>query len=213
MGRGAMAMFLNDAQTDADITKFANANIDDILNTRTSVVKHDAATADPDANMFSEAVFVANADDADINVDDENFWEAIGVGMEEEKDETYSSPFARGRRGGMRTRQSKSQSLDFYSDMDDEMYDEDLGVSLLGALSYIIYGQWTSIFGDLSAEAKQHFGLTKDDEATAANSDDETSEAVKTNEANTNSNENAERKEEEDEKKKEEPALQQWQID
>merc|ERR1712129_77251 len=211
--RGAMAMFLNDAQTDADITKFANANINDILNTRTSVVKHDAATADPDANMFSEAVFVANADDADINVDDENFWEAIGVGMEEEKDETYSSPFARGRRGGMRTRQSKSQSLDFYSDMEDDMYDEDLGVSLLGALSYIIYGQWTSIFGDLSVDAKQHLGLTKDDEATAANGDDDASEVVNTNEANTNSNENVEKKKEEDEKKKEEPASQQWQID
>merc|ERR1712048_1092719 len=105
--RGAMAMFLKDAQTDEDIKKFANADIDDILATRTEAVKHDAATADPDAAMFSEAVFVAHADDADVNVDDENFWEVLGVGAEEEKEDVYRSPYMH--RRGMRTRACSSK--------------------------------------------------------------------------------------------------------
>merc|ERR1712223_422573 len=180
-------MFLKDAQTDADIAKFANADIDDILATRTEAVTHDTATADPDAAMFSEAVFVAHTDDADVNVDDENFWEAIGVGAEEEKDDVYTSPFHR-RRMGMRTRGSKSQSLDFNYSSDELQY-EDVGTSLLGALSYIIYGQWTTIFGDLSEDEKRHLGLIRDDEK-AKNSDSDTD-----SEHNNNHNHNNAKKE------------------
>ena len=202
--RGAMAMFLKDAQTDDDIKKFANADIDDILATRTEAVKHDAQTADPDAAMFSEAVFVAHADDADVNVDDENFWEVLGVGKEEEKDDAYTSPFMR--RRGMRTRaySSKSQSLDFYSE-DDEEY-EDVGTSLLGAISYIIYGQWQQIFADLSKDEKLHLGLIKEDE-----DDNEDVDALESN-----FNQKKLSKDEESKEfsvKDEENALQQWQID
>merc|ERR1712130_696535 len=111
----------------------------------------DAAAADPDAAMFSEAVFIAHADDADINVDDENFWEVLGVGNEEEEEEIYTSPFMRRRRTRLQTaNQHNHNGYDSDGYSLDEFNEEDQGTSLLGALSYIIYGRWQQIFDDLT---------------------------------------------------------------
>ena len=191
--KGAIAMFLKDVQTDDDIKKFADADIDDILNQRTERVTHDADQAnDPDAAMFSEAVFVAHADDANINVDDENFWEVLGVGKDdEEEEEIYTSPFHR-RRTRLAARRANSNSLTnsmYDSDefMDDDTFDAgDQGTSLLGALSYIIYGQWQSIFDDLTNDEKISLSLVNEDDSD--DDDDQDDDVVENNTNNHNSN-------------------------
>jgi len=166
--KGAISMFLQDAQTEKDIQQFANADIDDILARRTELVTHDAeAAADPDAGMFSEAVFVANADDAQINVDDENFWEVLGIAPEEEDVPSYSSPFSRRRRTRL---SSKNAGIDGYDSdgysMDD--VDDDDTTSLLGTLAYVLYGQWQIIFDHLTEEEKIALALINEDEEAEA---------------------------------------------
>jgi len=187
--KGAIAMFLKDVQTDDDIKKFADANIDDILAKRTETVQHDAENADPDRAMFSEAVFVAHADDADVNVDDENFWEVLGVGKDDEEEaDVYGSPFMRRRRTRLAVKARHAARYGGGDDADDddayeyaldamdadgaEQFDE--GTSLLGALSYLIYGQWPSIYRDLSYDEKVALGLRREhNDDNEQNNDDE----------------------------------------
>jgi len=162
--QGAISMFLQDAQTDADIKKFADASIDDILAKRTEVVTHDADTANPDNAMFSEAVFLAHADDADVNVDDENFWERIGIAPDDDEEDAFASPM---RRRGRRTRFGAQTAVEMYDSdgysLSGEPVDE--GTSLLGALSYIVYGNWQQIFDDLSNEEKAALAIEHKDDA------------------------------------------------
>jgi len=191
--KGAISMFLQDAQTDADIKKFADASIDDILSKRTEVITHDADTANPDNAMFSEAVFLAHADDADVNVDDENFWEALGIQPKEEEQAYSLSPFRRRRRTRISTR--NTDSVDCY-DSDDEYMGGtvDQGTTLLGALNYIVYGRWQQIYDDLTAEEKTTLGIEhkEDDTATSSkmeeddNSNSNTNTNANSNESNTN---------------------------
>jgi len=163
-------MFLQDAQTDEDINKFANSSIDDILAQRTETITHDdkEKSNDPDAAMFSEAVFVAHEDDTNVNIDDENFWEALGVGNEEEVQEMYTSPFMRRRRTRLQSKNAHNNNnggydSEGYSMDDGSMSHVDDGASLLGALSYIIYGKWQQIYDDLTTEEKVYLKLVKEE--------------------------------------------------
>lgn len=71
--RGAYGVLMD---TDEDAMKFCAEDIDQILERRTTVVKHGAAGDDgPAGSIFSKASFAATADDADISIDDPNFWE------------------------------------------------------------------------------------------------------------------------------------------
>eukprot|EP00488_Nonionellina_sp_1-RS-2012_P003676 TRINITY_DN7923_c0_g1_i1.p1 TRINITY_DN7923_c0_g1~~TRINITY_DN7923_c0_g1_i1.p1 ORF type:complete len:129 (+),score=45.68 TRINITY_DN7923_c0_g1_i1:327-713(+) len=118
--------------------------------------------------MFSEAVFVANADDTTVNVDDENFWEVLGVGTEADEETVYTSPFMRRRTRASSRNQSTSVGLydsDGY-EFDGNQFDEDQGTTLLGALSYIIYGKWPQMFEDLTNDEKVSLLLINEDDET-----------------------------------------------
>eukprot|EP01084_Bolivina_argentea_P094782 170428_1 len=177
--KGAISMFLKDAQTNEDIKKFADADIEDILATRTEQVTHeDDKMNDPDAAMFSEAVFVANEQDAEINVEDENFWEVLGVGQDDDEEQEFNSPFHRRRRTRLQSRTAASSigyDSDGFSVEEEELEPTEEGETLLGCLSYIIYGKWQQIFDEMRESEKRKLKLIGNDDEDDESEDDDIS--------------------------------------
>merc|ERR1712173_546347 len=87
------------------------------------------------------------------------------MGNEEEQEEIYTSPFMRRRRTRLQTaNQHNHNGYDSDGYSLDEFNEEDQGTSLLGALSYIIYGRWQQIFDDLTNDEKIALKLVKEEE-------------------------------------------------
>jgi len=92
--KGAISVFLNEKKRDEEIEQFTNASIDDILSSRVESIKRDGGNLDDESNkkgnrqaMFSEATFVADAKDAQINLNDANFWEKLGLGQKKQEED------------------------------------------------------------------------------------------------------------------------------
>merc|ERR1719447_1265354 len=75
--KGAISMFLDEKKLEEEIDEFDKADIEEILASRTEKVEH--KKKESDENTFSQAIFVAEKEDAKIDINDPGFWNQIGL--------------------------------------------------------------------------------------------------------------------------------------
>ena len=136
-------------------------DIEDILNEYTKDVKHDDKVTAKDT-MFSEAVFVANEEDAKINWDDKNFWQTIGIKPKKQQEllgRGHRTRQARLKKKDDRYSGSEFDSSEMEEDEQEETHEDQPGITLIEALQKYLWGNWQQMYDALSDVERRHHGL------------------------------------------------------
>jgi len=157
-------MFLNEKKLDEQIDEFNKADIEEILESRTEKIVHNQKKRGE--NLFSEAIFVAEKEDTEVDINDPGFWNHIGLGVEVEK-----KPDILGRRKRRRPsnhtvgvypkvsqrKLNNENSDDFVPDADVESSEPEEVGSIDKAVLTHVWGQWKQMSACLTNKQRRRF--------------------------------------------------------
>jgi len=156
--KGAVSIFLNEKEVDEDIKTFQQQSIEDILRTRTENVKRDENVNND--STFSQAVFVADKKDTNVDINDDNFWERIGIKKAFDDKKELQLLMGRQRRRVNYNEDDlfnpfKNHAADSDYDVSDDDNQEDDRNGVLRAIQEYPWGSWDTIYETLSEKEKQ----------------------------------------------------------